>query len=522
MPSLKLPLSKLQDKSEEKKPPVVPKLSLGQDKPAIPKLNIGGNTQQQQNITESENQQDDTEDHYTDDEESGSQTPQTPAEKQIPSIELPTKPFAPPKIPKLSLGKPAEETTDEVILEALQQTPDPSPSPRDKSEDQQQKTKNAQSLIPKLNLGGKLEQQPQPTIEESNTDSARSSDVSSIASPVQQPTQTKQPIKIPALALGIKKNEASNVKPASEQTITSTTSIDDDITETSEASDYTPTPKQEQKPKLNIPSLNLPNLNTEGMKKSNTGTTPRLIQSDVQGTIVMNQAVSARSHPTSITGRDTEDDTHSYTETYTDDDSDDGEDSVDSPKVEQKAPPTKPGIKVPSLGLKLQKLPEPTEQEKSEADLMKTYRSLEDTNDQQDDNDDEDKLYEHEKNNRKIYKDEKLHVALISLLVSLMITNKQTLDHNYCDQFPTNKNMINIPFLLHMHINHKGNEHIIPALHDSLMKLGRGACILLRLVCKKLFQAELYKNRDQRIGVGAYGTVWKCRLPFNHSSVKSV
>src|SRR5690606_5585909 len=94
---------------------------------------------------------------------------------------------------------------------------------------------------------------------------------------------------------------------------------------------------------------------------------------------------------------------------------------------------------------------------------------------------DEECNYESEKNNRKLYDNDELHVEMIALLINLLITKNETLDHNYTDQHPTARNMINIPYLLHMHVNHKANESIIPKLHDTISKLGKGATIFLRL-----------------------------------------
>lgn len=131
-------------------------------------------------------------------------------------------------------------------------------------------------------------------------------------------------------------------------------------------------------------------------------------------------------------------------------------------------------------------------------------------------------VYLRERNNRKFYKDERLHVRLLTLLISIITTTKETLDSRYIDQYPVQRNMLNIPYCLHQHINHPSNEQVIPYLHSEVKKLGRGAMIFLKLICKKLFQSSLYQNKIKRIGVGAYGTVYKCKLPFEHAGISTV
>ncbi|KAL9642250.1 hypothetical protein ABK040_007250 [Willaertia magna] len=141
---------------------------------------------------------------------------------------------------------------------------------------------------------------------------------------------------------------------------------------------------------------------------------------------------------------------------------------------------------------------------------------------------DEVQFYEQERKNRKLYRSDKLHVAIITLLMSLMITSNSTLDSKYTDQYPLNKNLPNIPFMLHYHINDLYNEKIIPLLHDTISTHCSmndeliGLAILLRLLSKKLFEPNLYSVREERLGFGAYGDVWRCKLKFTHSSVKTV
>jgi len=135
----------------------------------------------------------------------------------------------------------------------------------------------------------------------------------------------------------------------------------------------------------------------------------------------------------------------------------------------------------------------------------------------------ESQFFNEERKNRKLYHDEDLHVAVLGLLISLLITKHDALDARYCDQFPLMKNMLNIPYMLHYHINDQSNETIVPKLHDMVMtQMGLGARILLKLLCRKLFEPQLYSQRQKRIGFGAFGDVWRCELRFKHSTVRRV
>ena len=37
-----------------------------------------------------------------------------------------------------------------------------------------------------------------------------------------------------------------------------------------------------------------------------------------------------------------------------------------------------------------------------------------------------------------------------------------------------------------------------------------------------MFQTNIYSNKIKRIGVGGFGTVWQCKLPFSHSNLDTV
>lgn len=282
--------------------------------------------------------------------------------------------------------------------------------------------------------------------------------------------------------------------------------------------------------------------------------TPRVVEEN-QGTIIINQSVSARKN---FDDAGTESEMYTHTE-VSDDEATEAYDS-DGETKDQPPPVASTPVKIP--GLTMLKFPglqppapiQPPEPE-PESDMSKGLDSpasstfSADTDSDIDDDIGNQQLemmygkelkmtarvpvvvsekksevdfFEKERDNRKLYSSDELHVALLTLLLSLMITESQTLDNKYTDQHPSVNNMINIPFLLHQHINHAYNDAIIPLLHDSVRTAGIGGSILLRLLCKKLFDPTLYANKSERIGKGGYGTVWRAKLKFSHSAIKSV
>ena len=72
----------------------------------------------------------------------------------------------------------------------------------------------------------------------------------------------------------------------------------------------------------------------------------------------------------------------------------------------------------------------------------------------------------------KLYASASIHITLIELIFSLMITPLGTLEHLYSDQFPLNAKKLNIPFLLRMHLNHPSNRSVIPELAKKTREAG--------------------------------------------------
>jgi hypothetical protein len=119
--------------------------------------------------------------------------------------------------------------------------------------------------------------------------------------------------------------------------------------------------------------------------------------------------------------------------------------------------------------------------------------------------------YSRERSEHKLYQDKEVHITLLQLILTLMLTPIGTLEPLYSDQFPLNNKKHNVPFLLRMHLNHPLNRDIIPELAEATCELGRTEFSLLKLLCTRLFQKDMYKNL-MRLAIGAYGTVYRCRL----------
>lgn len=127
-------------------------------------------------------------------------------------------------------------------------------------------------------------------------------------------------------------------------------------------------------------------------------------------------------------------------------------------------------------------------------------------------------LYLSERNERKIYMDKALHITFLQLIFSLLLTPMGTLQPLYTDQFPVNNKKLNIPFLLHSHINHPANGPIIPELVERSLEMKEGAYRMLKLLTNRLFSPEQYQHM-KRIAIGAYGTVYKCTVGSENLNV---
>lgn len=123
--------------------------------------------------------------------------------------------------------------------------------------------------------------------------------------------------------------------------------------------------------------------------------------------------------------------------------------------------------------------------------------------------------YADERAKRLMYMDDDLHLQALVLVFTLIIGPNGQLDTAYCDQYPWDRKLQNIPFLLHHHLNHPDTLPLLPRLLKSLRPLGSPAQRLLRTLCGAFFRPEWYINRTRISGVaGAYATIYRCTLPF--------
>ncbi|CAG9464973.1 unnamed protein product [Pedinophyceae sp. YPF-701] len=124
--------------------------------------------------------------------------------------------------------------------------------------------------------------------------------------------------------------------------------------------------------------------------------------------------------------------------------------------------------------------------------------------------------YESERARRLVYRDENLHVLVLRLALVLAVDSMGQLSKMYCHPFPLEQHLPNVPFVLHAHLSHPANQHLIPRLAASCHALpppvGSGALRLLRLSTARLFRSPLY-GQKRRIGRGAYAQVHRAQLP---------
>lgn len=124
----------------------------------------------------------------------------------------------------------------------------------------------------------------------------------------------------------------------------------------------------------------------------------------------------------------------------------------------------------------------------------------------------ENTFYYSERRLRKIYDDDELHVLVLSLVISLLLTpNRGVLDDLYCSQYPINNGKPNILYLLHFHLNHPSNQHVLPMLLSKMSEISPypAGQRLLKLLVIVFSNMENY-TESKKIATGAYGTVYQC------------
>jgi len=126
--------------------------------------------------------------------------------------------------------------------------------------------------------------------------------------------------------------------------------------------------------------------------------------------------------------------------------------------------------------------------------------------------------YDAERANRKVFRHSELHISAIELILSLMLSANGTLEELYAEVEPQFCRSLNIPYYLHLHLNHPKNVDVLPELCERVQKRGPNSVRLLKLLCVRLFDASLY-TRGDRIGAGSYGEVFKATIPFKPRDV---
>lgn len=101
---------------------------------------------------------------------------------------------------------------------------------------------------------------------------------------------------------------------------------------------------------------------------------------------------------------------------------------------------------------------------------------------------------------------------VITLMISLLLNpSRGTLDEHYTCQNPFNDGRQNILYIMHVHLNHPGNQHILPLLLEKSIEINPfpAGQRLLKLLCIALSDMSIYTDR-KKIGKGAYGHVYEC------------
>ena len=88
---------------------------------------------------------------------------------------------------------------------------------------------------------------------------------------------------------------------------------------------------------------------------------------------------------------------------------------------------------------------------------------------------------------RNSYFDERIHLLMLTLLVTLLMTPKrQLLDMRYCDRNTVLNKKKDVPGILALHLNHQMNVAVQKKLPQALGKLGIAGFRFLKLLCPRL------------------------------------
>ncbi len=131
---------------------------------------------------------------------------------------------------------------------------------------------------------------------------------------------------------------------------------------------------------------------------------------------------------------------------------------------------------------------------------------------------------ERERSSRLIYQDDELHILAIKLVLMLIIDADGQLHSSYCDRFPWERKMQNIPFILQHHLNADPTRHLLTRVESTVYEsVGSFATTFLKVMCADYFRPGWYKSRSRISGVnGAYATVYRSNLPWWSSEKRCV
>lgn len=130
----------------------------------------------------------------------------------------------------------------------------------------------------------------------------------------------------------------------------------------------------------------------------------------------------------------------------------------------------------------------------------------------------EEMIYFYERKLRRLYDDDELHSLIISLMLALLITpNSGVLESLYTAQHPVLTGMFNYLHILHLHLNHKMNRHIVPLVLGKMSELRPypAGQRLLKLLCVYLNDSGIYKGW-KKLANGAYGTIYDCHTGVDY------
>jgi len=122
----------------------------------------------------------------------------------------------------------------------------------------------------------------------------------------------------------------------------------------------------------------------------------------------------------------------------------------------------------------------------------------------------------------KLYHDRDVHILVVQLILALLSARSGVLDDRYADQYPVVHKKLNVPFILHEHVNQPENAPIVPHLVKGALKLGPSAFQIAKLTTVQLFDPTVYVDLA-RIAAGAFGVVYFGRtLPTTARSMKEI